>query len=324
MAELARQAAETGATLATLTAGYASLTSEVAALKQDKAALATRVDDLEAAAAASTGSNSGASSSDLAAVKADLASLAANHTGDMAAVQTSVETLAADHAADMAALLSDVTELNSTVIANDVVEQEDGTFLAGTSLCAILGPQILALGGDPAKPCVLPTELDSVNLASVYGQEGSKNNHAPYAWISWAPLLIAVTKVKGSVYIENQKELKSLASLFPRLEEVEGTIRINHNADLVSIAGAFPSLRKVLGDTSVFMSYNPKLTSVGTGDNQAFASMAPNSMKQLSFRGYQSNDDGKAFCQSAKGTFCSLGASYGTNDGLYDAKKCCQ
>merc|ERR1711957_882914 len=183
-------------------------------------------------------------------------------------------------------MLKDEAELvrNSTV-----VEQEDGTFLAGTSLCAMLGSQIIALGGDPANPCGLPTELDVVELYD-------RNE-----WMSWAPLLIAVTKVKGNVYITNQKGLKFLTGLFPRLEEIEGNININGNDHLISIDGAFPSLRKVGESISIFsnpalkslaggfpaltsmpgngvsISNNAKLTTVGTGDNQVFASLAQNS-----------------------------------------------
>lgn len=72
------------AALATLTSGYANLTSEVAALKQEKTALVAQVVALETEAAAA----SGTSSSELAAVKADLVSLAANHTAVMEALRS--------------------------------------------------------------------------------------------------------------------------------------------------------------------------------------------------------------------------------------------
>ena len=70
-------------TLAKMEDGLAKATATIEVLTADNGALKARVFDLETAAA-STGSSSGASSSELAAVKADLATLAANHTKDMA------------------------------------------------------------------------------------------------------------------------------------------------------------------------------------------------------------------------------------------------
>ena len=131
--------------------------------------------------------------------------------------------------------------------------------------------------------------------------------------MTWAPLLIAVTKVKGNVDIdiEYQKGLKSLAGLLPRLEEVGmhfnimsngnlesidgafpslrkvgGSITIRSNTDLKSLAGGFPALTSVVGN-GISIYQNNQLTSVGTGvntrDNQVFASLAPNSIKTLTF-----------------------------------------
>ena len=230
-------------------------------------------------------------------------------------------------------MLKDELEVirNSTAVESNVVEQDDGTFLAGSSLCAML--ELSALG-DPAKPCVLPIELNEVLITAT--------NDGTDAWVHWAPLLIAVKKVKD-IRIEEQRGLKSLAGLLPRLEEVWSLV-INNNVALVSIDGAFPSLRKVgngiaIRDnnnleslaggfpaltsvaTSVSLNGNDRLKSVGAGDNQVFASMAPKSIKSLSF---YNNMKQQALCQSAKGTFCGLAASHSSTGGTkYGAKECC-
>lgn len=260
--------------------------------------------------------------------------------GDLAAANGKIDALTIDNAElktkldnNLNTLRSDIAELNST-IANDVVEQDDGTFLASPSLCAMLGPQILALGGDPATPCVLPTELDELTL------------EANTAWMSWAPLLIAVKKVKSTIEIEYQFGLKSLAGLFPRLEEVGGVVRINDNPDLISIDGAFPALKSVGGGIninkcnvlkslagafpalesarSISITNNNKLSSVGTADNPSFKAMAAGAVQDSIEFACNGDGDGRTFCQSAKGGFCSLATSYrGAFPCGYTATVCC-
>lgn len=271
----------------------------------------------------------------LAEMKGDLA--AAN--GKIDALTTENEELKTKLDNNLNTLRSDIAELNST-IANDVAEQDDGTFLAGPSLCAMLSPQILALGGDPATPCVLPTELD-------LSDPPSWDLHNPFAWMTWAPILVGVKKVNFGIKIAEQKGLKSLAGLFPRLEEVEGGIEIDQNSDLISIDGAFPSLVKVGASIdiknqplleslaggfpaltsvggSVAIYGNVKLVSVGTGDNKIFSSMAAQSIKSTLAFYSNGRDQGKTFCQSGKGTLCSLAASNSGVGGTYGAQKCCQ
>ena len=269
------------------------------------------------------------------------------HSVDIIIIDTSVassmlkmDQILAEFAAlkDENKMLKDELEVvrNSTAIGSDVVEQADGTFLAGSSLCAML--EFLALG-DPAKPCVLPIELNEVVITAT--DDGNA------AWVHWAPLLIAVKKVKGEITISEQRGLKSLAGLLPRLEEVGSSLTIHNNFALASIDGAFPSLRKVGSSitirsnanleslaggfpaltsvaSSVSLNDNDKLESVGAGDNQVFASMAPKSVKSLSFYNNMRYTSQQALCQSAKGTFCGLGASYHNTAGTYDALKCCQ
>lgn len=284
------------------------------AMGEDHTALKTRVDDLEAAAAGS--SSDDVFASELAGVKANVTKLDDS----------------------VAALQSDIVELNST-IANDVAEQEDGTFLAGPGLCAILGPQILALGGDPEKPCVLPTEIKGGNTLTLDNQ---------LSWLTWAPLLIGVKKMYG-IQIKGQYQLKSLAGLFPRLEEVTasitiegnpnlesidgafpllrkvGRISIYQNTDLTSLAGGFPALTTIENDVSIYS--NQALVSAGQGDSHVFASLEPKSISQLTFAdngGCCGNTNLNAFCKTAEKNLCGLAASFNPSSAKYSAKSCCQ
>lgn len=118
------------------------LTDENADLKTDNAALKARVFDLETAAAANTGSSSGTSSNELAAVQADLATLAANHTKDMAALSESFSkgiVELEDHLAEVNTSYTTLTTTMSNVVyADDVHPGGDLDFTEGSASLAIL------------------------------------------------------------------------------------------------------------------------------------------------------------------------------------------
>lgn len=287
----------------------AALKTDNVALKADNVALKTRVFDVEtaAAAAASTGSSSGAFSSELAVVKADLASLAANHTGDMAELsETFTKWIVEleDHLAEVNTTLA--TTMSTVVYADGVHSGGDLDFTEGSASLAILKETLpgvkmflssITIKGDNVKGSVVSELLKDVAVVGGTGlhcQSNAVRFAADDDKLVFASLT-SVTRIEmenNNLAADSTGRYSSPSSVsFPVLVFVPGNVQVNGNKrietilipNLLSVGGfayfhsngvltslQLPSLLNVR--STLHLGDLPKLTTGGVNVSQQFKS----------------------------------------------------
>lgn len=319
-----------------LKADNVALKTDSATLKADNGALKARVFDLETAAAANTGSSSGASSSELVAVKADLATLAANHTTDMAALS---ETFSKgiveleDHLVEVNTSLT--TTMSNVVYADGVHPGGSLDFTEGSASLVILKQTLPGV-----KVFLSPIEIKGSNIkgsvisellkdaAVVGGDLRCYNNDVRFAADDDELVFASLTEVRDILMKNNHNAVDSAGRYtspssvsFPALEFVPGAVELQGNRyrlktismpKLVGVGGVaqfygndvltslqLPSLLNV--GSTFHLGDLPKLTTGGVHVSQQFNSCGRFSADAVGFT--CTTDNGlKAVVQGAAST----------------------